>query len=409
MSTQGNLLVIKLLTYLMFMMFALTTESVGLIIPEVMRRFHLGLTESGAFHYAPMAAIALSGAGLGFLADRLGRKKAIMLGLALFGGNAFLFLLANQFLIFLLLLSLTGVAIGIFKTGALALIGDIARNPRDHTSIMNMTEGFFGVGSIIGPAIVARLLQRGLDWQWLYAIAGMVCLLLLLLAACVRYPRPNPATALVRATTRSDLLRQTLLQAFSLACFLYVALECSIYVWLPTYLQSDPGLDPSLILWAVPVFFALRAGGRFLGAFLLKFVPWAGLLLLFSSAILVCFLAAIAGGAAVALWSLPASGLFMSVIYPTLNSKGISCFAKRDHGTVAGILLFFTCLGAALGPLAMGAASDLFGDTRYCFVLAGLFAALLTAGLFYNWLAHPTRARLRQMEELDYDGANARS
>jgi fucose permease len=215
--------------------------------------------------------------------------------------------------------------------------------------------------------------------------------------------------AIVPATKRGELLRQTLLQAFSLACFLYVALECSIYVWLPTYLQSDPSLDPSLVLWAVPVFFALRAGGRFLGAFLLTFVPWSGLLLLFSSCILVCFLAAIVGGAAVALWTLPASGLFMSVIYPTLNSKGISCFAKRDHGSVAGILLFFTCLGAALGPLAMGAASDLFGDTRFCFVLAGLFAALLTAGLFYNWLARPTRARLRQMEELDYDGASARS
>ena len=29
---------------------------------------------------------------------------------------------------------------------------------------------------------------------------------------------------------------------------------------------------------------------------------------------------------------LPLSGLFMSVLYPTLNSKGISCFRKPEHG-----------------------------------------------------------------------------
>ena len=49
-------------------------------------------------------------------------------------------------------MALSGVAIGIFKTGALALIGDISRSTKEHTSIMNTVEGFFGVGSIIGPA-----------------------------------------------------------------------------------------------------------------------------------------------------------------------------------------------------------------------------------------------------------------
>ena len=48
-----------------------------------------------------------------------------------------------------------------------------------------------------------------------------------------------------------------------------------------------------------------------------------------------------------AVYLLPFSGLFMSVIYPTVNSKGISCFRKTEHGAVAGVILFFTC-GAAV-------------------------------------------------------------
>ena len=83
-GTDRNLGLIRLLTYLMFLMFAMTTDAVGVIIPEVIEEFGLSLTQAGAFHYASMIAIAISGVGLGFLADRLGRKVAILIGLVIF-------------------------------------------------------------------------------------------------------------------------------------------------------------------------------------------------------------------------------------------------------------------------------------------------------------------------------------
>ena len=98
-----------------------------------------------------MTAIALAGIFLGFLADKIGRKKTIIIGLALFAINSYLFLLGNTFGFFLVLLIISGAAIGIFKTGALALIGDMSTSTNDHTSTMNVVEGFFGVGAIIGP------------------------------------------------------------------------------------------------------------------------------------------------------------------------------------------------------------------------------------------------------------------
>lgn len=36
----------------------------------------------------------------------------------------------------------------------------------------------------------------------------------------------------------------------------------------------------------------------------------------------------------------------MSVIYPTLNSNGISCFPKAQHGAAAGVILFFAAAAA---------------------------------------------------------------
>ena len=158
---------IKWLTYMMFMVFAMTTDAVGVIIPKLIEQFGLSLTAASAFHYAPMIAIALSGLLLGFLADKLGRKTTIIIGLIIFSGACFLFAAGDVFWFFLTLLVLTGTASGILKTGALALIGDITSSEREHSSIMSTVEGFFGVGAIIGPAVVSYLLASGIQWKYL--------------------------------------------------------------------------------------------------------------------------------------------------------------------------------------------------------------------------------------------------
>jgi MFS transporter, DHA1 family, quinolone resistance protein len=95
------------------------------------------------------------------------------------------------------------------------------------------------------------------------------------------------------------------------------------------------------------------------------------------------------------------------MIYPTLNSKGITCFPKAEHGAVAGVILFFTCGAAALGPLAMGAVSDLFGHARYGFMLATAFAALLAAGLILNWIYDPARERLALVDSTEFAGSES--
>jgi fucose permease len=388
---------------MMFMMFAMTTDSVGVIIPEVIRTFHLSMTAGGAFHYANMSAIAVAGISLGFLADKLGRKKTIILGLILFAVNSYLFAVANSYAFFVMLLIVSGASIGIFKTGALALIGDISSSTREHTSTMNMVEGFFGVGAIIGPAIVTRLLLSGVSWKWLYVIAGTICAALIVTASLVHYPRTMKASAEPIDLKRTlHMLRNRYALGFSLACFLYVAVECAIYVWLPTYLKGNRPSSAFMAAYVVSIFFILRAGGRFLGAWVTAHWNWTTVLVVFSGAILACFLGSMLGGTNATVYLLALSGLFMSVIYPTLNSKGISCFPKSEHGAVAGVILFFTCAGAALGPLAMGAVSDLFGGLKYGFLLATVWAALLFLGLLYNWIANPTREALIRSDQSEY-------
>lgn len=404
----GAPVLLKALVFLMFAMFAMTTDSVGTVIPEVIREFGLGMTAGGSFQYATMSGIGLSAIALGFLADRIGRKPTILIGLALFGLGSALFAAGHDFLFFTLLLFVSGLGIGIFKAGALALIGDLTRSTREHAATMNLVEGFFGVGAIVGPALVAALLQSGASWKWVYLVAAMLCGLLVLGTLVARFPRPIAAPAERPAAGEAiRLVGDPTALFFAAALMLYVAAEAAIYVWAPTYLADYRGEWAWLALYAVSVFFVLRAGGRFVGVWLLGRFEWGTVLAICSAAMALLFWVAVLGGRGAAIFALPATGLFMSVLYPTINSTGISCFDKARHGAVAGLLLFFTCLSAVLAPLAMAALAEALGDTRWSIVLGAIFATGLAGLTGWNLVARPFAARLAARNRADYSAVAA--
>lgn len=75
MSTHGlgvaknSSFALKALVFAMFAMFIMTTDSIGTVIPEVIKEFELGLTAAGSFRYATMSDIGLAAIFLGFVAE----------------------------------------------------------------------------------------------------------------------------------------------------------------------------------------------------------------------------------------------------------------------------------------------------------------------------------------------------
>lgn len=389
---------VRWMTYLMFFVFAMTTDAVGVIIPEAMAQYQLTLFQASAFHYVPMVAIGVAGLLLGRLADKLGRKTLILAGLALYAVACYAFIAGDSAVFFILLMGLCGLAIGMFKTAALALIGDISPDSLSHTRTMNKVEGFFALGAIAGPALVTLMIAASIHWKQLYLIAGLLCTILVVMAARLPYPPYQASDTQVSFRQSMQLLKDRYAVGFSLAIALYVACEVAIFVWLPTLLADYQGRFQLLALHAITLFFVLRAAGRFLAGFILQRFCWSSVMAVFTLAIFACFALSMLGGKAVALWLMPLSGLFMSMIYPTLNSKGISCFARQQHGAVAGLILAFTALSAALAPALMALIGDMAGDVSAGFYLATFFAALLAGAMAYNWLAQPAKHRLTQYQ-----------
>ena len=282
-ENQQNLTILKWLTFLMFMMFAMTTDAVGVIIPEVMKQFELSMTAAGLMHYMPMIAIALAGVFLGFLADKLGRKVTVIIGLAIFAVNSYLYITANTFGFIITLMAIGGLSIGVFKTGALALIGDISNSTKQHTSTMNAVEGFFAVGAIIGPSVVSYFLTKGVDWKWLYVVAGTMCVILIVMALLVEYPKTKKTTEdPINLSGTISMLKDPFALGFSIGAFLYVAVECAVYVWMPTLIAKYEGNLLLVATYSLTIFFVLRAGGRFLGVWLLSRYNWSVILSIFS-------------------------------------------------------------------------------------------------------------------------------
>ena len=423
-APRAALAAVTALTFAMFFMFGMTTDAVGEVIAIARGELGITNTQASAFHWATMSAIALSGVSLGFLADSIGRKRAIILGLSIYGAASALFFAGTSFALYAVLLFVSGLAIGIFKTAGLAVIGDVSRSTEDHTKKMNAVEGFFGVGAIVGPALVVYLDQNGLSWRWLYICAAALCAMMIAAMAATTFPRregvgaaspaPLPGEAATEAPAASlgntlRLMRSPYALGFSLAIGLYVASEVAIFVWLPSFLDGFTGTGATgfFAAYAVMIFFVLRAAGRFLGLVILDRFDWKLVMTVFTGIIFACFLLSMIGGRTVAVFLLPLSGLFMSMIYPTLNSKAISCYPRRDHGAVAGVTLFFTALSAALAPLAMALISDGFGggDLRLGFALATVFAGLLFVLALINGVFDPAARALDEANASEYQAA----
>src|SRR5262249_12602835 len=146
---------------------------------------------------------------------------------------------------------------------------------RAHTSTMNIVEGFFGVGAILGPALVTLLLAQGASWKWLYVASGGFCLLLIVTALSVAYPKPSrPAASPVDVKRSLALATNPWALGFGGVIMLYVGVEAAVGVWMPTLLSGYRGPAMLLAAYALPIFFMLRAAGRFIGCWVLGRWRW---------------------------------------------------------------------------------------------------------------------------------------
>ncbi|MDQ3476225.1 MAG: MFS transporter [Actinomycetota bacterium] len=267
------------------------------------------------------------------------------------------------------LLLVSGVAIGLGYGGATTLANGViaaAYDSRRSTFLLNLQNGIFGLGAVLGPVCVALLPDGSGRLAWLGYVAGAV------LAAVLFAALPLTSLASPEQMSQSEELSPEnvrwrwrwpgrgpgsgRLGGFALLFACFVAVEISTAAWATTHLDAV-GAGATAVALATSLFYLGLASGR-LGAALigLRVDPGpllVGTTILATAALALTYLAPL-GGAAYLL-----VGLTIGPVFPT-GLAWVSHDQAHSRHPIATVLVVGN-LGGFLLPPVVGAVIAVLG------------------------------------------------
>lgn len=249
---------------------------------------------------------------------------------------------------------------------------------RRSTAMLNILNAHFGIGAILGPALVGTV---GADrYPAIFLAFALVDLPLLLCLRGVRDRTPQPAEG-PRTPPRTRALR-SVLAVFVVLYVLHVGIEAGVGGWEPTHLETV-GYGAGLAATATSVYWLMMTAGRFLVAPLaLRFPPQA-IITVSCAGMTACLLLAAVPG--LAPYAYAGVGLFIAPIFPT-GLPWLHRAAPRARRAGALVIAASMAGGVAAGP-ALGKVIEWSSVTAVPLLLAAVSAVCLAAT---RWLIRAT-------------------
>ncbi|MCR6486990.1 aromatic acid/H+ symport family MFS transporter [Amycolatopsis sp. OK19-0408] len=340
----------------------------GSVLPVLLRDHVWGLTPASASVVSTvgLAGMTLGAVAIGTVTDLLGRRKSLILSVALFSVCTLLCAFAPSTFLFGLLRFVAGLGLGGCLPTAITLVTEYARSGKSGSATTTVMTGYH-VGAVL-TALLGLVLIAPLGWRAMF-VAGalpavvLIPLMLKFLPESEAFRRDRSAAQAVAGVFRGGLLRATI--AFWVTSFMGLLLVYGLNTWLPEIMRQAGyplGAALSLLL-------TLNLGGI------------AGLLLAGRVADRVGIRPSAiawfcAGAVFLALLSvkLPAVGLYAAVFLTGCFVFSAQVLVYAYIGRVYPAAIRATGLGWAAGVGRIGAISGP--------LLGG---ALLTAGIAYPW------------------------
>ncbi len=152
------------------------SQIISYVMPDIIREWHLSPMEAGSIASYGLVGLMIGTAGLGMLADQVGRKIPLMLGLFLFSFFGGALYWAPDFKSFCILRFVSGLGIGGVLTLTITLATEFAPARIRASMVATMFAGF-----MIGPAIAGLLsmqLVPMLGWRIVFLLAYVPLLFL---------------------------------------------------------------------------------------------------------------------------------------------------------------------------------------------------------------------------------------
>lgn len=335
----------------------------GIFIPIFKEDFSVSNTVISTM----ITVVSLLGMGVtllgGAITEKIGQKKTIFLGILCLIAGILLQSQAQSFTMFFIGFVPIIAGINLYNVAANTIIPILFAG--SSTIAMNLLHFMYGAGSTVSQNAISVLLDRNITWRNIYVYIAVFYMVILVLFKFTKIP--NAPRAELKESGNASILKNPLLYAFGMALGFYAFAEQGISLWLTNYLKDNFGLRESIGAKYIGMFFLVFAVGRLLGGFL---VQKAGVLksVTFSQVIaLVLFLAGIIMGEDFII-IISLSGLFFSIIYPSLLSMVVGIFKERP-GYATGIVITLVSLVLNTMNMAMGIMTDLVGSRISIYLL----------------------------------------
>jgi EmrB/QacA subfamily drug resistance transporter len=155
----------------------LDTNVVAVSLPSIARTFHAGFADVEWVVSAYMVAFAACLLPAGGLADRLGRKKMLLAGLAVFFIASFGCGLAPSASMLNIARAIKGVGAAMLLTAALAVIANTFRDGAERAKAWAIWGMCMGVSTTVAPLIGGAITQW-FGWRWIFLLNLPICIVL---------------------------------------------------------------------------------------------------------------------------------------------------------------------------------------------------------------------------------------
>ncbi len=409
---------IVVLILLIFFVISFMTNILGALNPVVTESFKLTETMAGFLPFAFFIAYGVMSIPSGFLVEKWGEKKMIILAFALAFLGALVFAINPQFNVFVISLFTIGTGMAMLQV----VINPLMRvsGGEEHFAFNSvLAQLIFGLASFISPQMysyfvtnidkgnvekpfiemMAGLVPQSMSWvsvYWVFALLGMVMIVVIVF---VKFPQVELQDDEKVGSKESylELFKNKYVILFFLGIFAYVGTEQGISYWMSKFLSNYHGIDPDTTgADAVSYFWLLMTFGGILGLVLLKLLDSKLVLRWFTILAMISVAIGLFGNGQMALWAFPISGFFLSVMYPVIVSLGLNSVSKH-HGSFAGILMTGIA-GGAIVQILIGAISDIIS------LKVGMMFIFVTLGyiLSISFWAKPivTNATVKSIKDL---------
>ena len=182
----------------------------GVVLPLLMQEWGMSAVEAGMLASTALAGMMFGAMLFGMLADKIGRKKVILICVTLFSGFTFLGGFAENPTQFGVLRFIAGLGIGGVLPNLVALTSEYAPQKLRSTLVTGMFSGY-AMGGIMA-ALLGTWLTPSFGWQIMFWIAGIPLLVLPLLfiflpeslAFLVKQQKTEKALAIVQKLSPED-------------------------------------------------------------------------------------------------------------------------------------------------------------------------------------------------------------